>query len=279
MTDFSGILFALSIAAAIVLTIIFIVKHVKKQPTKKIKASIGICLMVAILMVIIGVATMPDSSTDTTASTNDPVSSDAQTVETESSGDDVDTSNVDSNADVSLSQRQVAGKAVDLGAGTFTTGKDVQSGLYDVTPVQGQGNFIVNDSSDKLKINKVLGTSQGIGVSKVRVEIAEGDKIQLQSINKAHFEPVTTPYITEAKSISLYSGVWKAGKDIAIGRYKAVPASGSGNFIVYDQSGMPKVNEVLGGDAGGVKEVTFDIEDGDIINIANLNQVNITPVN
>jgi Na+/proline symporter len=63
MTDFSGILFALSIAAAIVLTIIFIVKHVKKQPTKKIKASIGICLMVAILMVIIGVATMPDSST------------------------------------------------------------------------------------------------------------------------------------------------------------------------------------------------------------------------
>jgi hypothetical protein len=36
---------------------------------------------------------------------------------------------------------------------------------------------------------------------------------------------------------------------------------------------------VLGGDAGGVKEVTFDIEDGDIINIANLNQVNITPVN
>lgn len=276
ISDFSGIVFMLSIVAAIVLTIIFIVKHVKKQPAKKIKASIGICLAVAILMVIIGVATMPDSSTDTTASTNKPVSSDTQTAETESSNDDVDTSNVDSSADTSLSQRQVTGKAVDLGAGTFTGGKDVQSGLYDVTSVQGQGNFIVNSSSDNLKINEVLGISQGMGVSKVRVEIAEGDKIQLQSINKAHFEPVTTPYITEAKSMSLYSGIWKAGEDIAIGRYKAVPASGNGNFIIYDQSGMPKVNEVLGGDAGGVK---FDIEDGDIINIANLNQVNITLVN
>ena len=38
--------------------------------------------------------------------------------------------------------RQVKGAAVTLGAGTFTGGKDVQVGLYDVTPGAGQsGNF------------------------------------------------------------------------------------------------------------------------------------------
>lgn len=178
-----------------------------------------------------------------------------------------------------VEQRQIAGKAVDLGAGTFLGGKDVQAGLYDVTPVEGQGNFTINGNDGDLKINEILGTAEGMGVPKVRAKVADNDKIQLQGINKVHFEPVTSSFVTEVKPLSLYSGVWKTGEDIAVGRYKAAPASGSGNFIVYDKTGMPKVNEVLGGDAGGVKEVTFDVSKGDVINIANLSQVNITPAN
>ena len=215
-----------------------------------------------------------DKSTATTNTTNKDTSNTDSTKSTGSTNTDTSKSEP-----VEKSERVVTGKATDLGAGTFTGGKDIPVGLYDATPVDGQGNFTVNSSDGSLKINEILGAANGMGVSKVRVEVVEGDKIQLQSINKAHFEPVTTPFVTKAQQLSLYSGVWKAGEDIAVGRYKAVPVNGSGNFVVYDKSNMPKVNEILGGDAGGVKEVTFDIKDGEIINIASLNQVNITPVN
>lgn len=68
MTDFSGIVFALSIAAAIVLTIILIIRHAKKRSIKKLGISIGVCLVVAVLMVIVGVETIPDDS-DTVSNT------------------------------------------------------------------------------------------------------------------------------------------------------------------------------------------------------------------
>lgn len=175
-------------------------------------------------------------------------------------------------------QRQAQGKATDLGAGTFTVGKDIPEGLYDVTPADGEGNFIsTNAPSMDLDINEILGTSEGMGVSKVRVKLVKDQQIKLESINKTHFEPVTSQFITDHKALSLYSGRFIVGEDIGKGRYTATPASGAGNFIVTSKDGDGKSNEVLG--KNGVKQVTVDLADGDIINISSLNQVNFAPTN
>lgn len=220
-------------------------------------------------------STSSDSQKSSQSSTED-TSSSTDSADSESPADD--TSSDSTAVQPAAPQRQVTGKATDLSTGTFTGGTDITAGLYDVTPVEGQGNFTVTGSDGSLKANEILGSSQGMGVPKVRTDIAEGDKIQLQGISKAHFEPVTTPFVTEVKALTLYSGTWKAGEDIAPGRYKAVPVVGSGNFIVDDASGMPTVNEILGTQAGGVANVTFEIKDGDVINISNLTQVNVTPI-
>lgn len=177
-----------------------------------------------------------------------------------------------------VKQRQVEGKATDLGAGTFTVGKDIPEGLYDVTPADGQGNFTSsNESKMDLAINEILGVSDGMGVSKVRVKLVKDQQIKLESINKTHFEPVTAQFVTDHKAISLYSGRFVVGEDIGKGRYTATPASGGGNFIVTSKDGDGKSNEVLG--ENGVKQVTVDLSDGDIINISSLNQVNFAPAN
>lgn len=175
-------------------------------------------------------------------------------------------------------QRQAQGKATDLGAGTFTVGKDIPEGLYDVTPADGQGNFIItNAKSMDLNVNSILGAANGMGVSKVRVKLVGDEQIKLESINKTHFEPVATQLVTDHKALSLYSGRFIVGEDIGKGRYVATPASGTGNFIIYDKSGVPKTNEILGGN--GVKQVTVDLDNGDIITISALNQVDFATKN
>ena len=174
-----------------------------------------------------------------------------------------------------VKQRQVQGKAADLGAGTFTVGKDIQEGLYDATPADGSGNFIIQNASDStLAVNEILGSEENGGVSKVRVKLVKDEQIQLESINKTHFEPVTSAFVTEHKATSLCSGRWVVGEDIGSGRYIATPKNGSGNFIVY-KDGMPKANEILG--ENGVKQVTVNLDDGDVITIMALNQVDFQP--
>ncbi|OAA92986.1 zinc ribbon domain-containing protein [Clostridium coskatii] len=174
-----------------------------------------------------------------------------------------------------VKQRQVQGKATDLGAGTFTVGKDIEEGLYDATPVDGSGNFIIQNASEPtLTVNEVLGSADNMGVPKVRVKLVKDEQIQLESINKTHFEPVTAAFVTEYKATSLCSGRWVVGEDIGSGRYVVTPKSGAGNFIVY-KDGSPEVNEVLG--QGGVQQVTANLNEGDIITIMSLNQVDFQP--
>ena len=172
-------------------------------------------------------------------------------------------------------ERQVSGKSVDLGAGTFTGGKDVSEGLYDVTPVAGQGNFVIKSSKGELVINEILGSSMGLGVLKVRTKISNDDQVQIQGISKVHFEPVTSPFVKSVQTVNLYSGRWTVGEDIAQGRYKAQASSGSGNFII-SKNGFPVTNEIIG--ESGVKDVTVNLSDGEIMQITNLNQVTLTPV-
>ena len=171
--------------------------------------------------------------------------------------------------------RQVTGKAVTLGAGTFTGGTDVAAGLYDVTPGPGQsGNFIVQGTNT---YDEILGSNGGIGgVPKVRAQISAGDKIQIESLSQVTFTPVTTPYVTTHSLVTLYAGTWTVGQDIGPGRYVATPGAGqSGNFIV-DAEG---VDEILGGSAadGGVPNVTVSLSKGDVIDISSLSAVTMTP--
>lgn len=177
-----------------------------------------------------------------------------------------------------IKARQVIGTATNLGAGTFTVGTDIKAGLYDVTPTDGSGNLIITNKDKTLNTNEVLGNLDDIGVSKVRVKISDGDTIKLESINNTHFEPVTNPFVTTYQLTTLYAGRWIVGEDIAIGKYNVTTIKGSGNFIIYDSLGIPETNEILGGDYG-VSNVTVTLKEGDIINLASLNQVNFTPMN
>ena len=193
-----------------------------------------------------------------------------------SSGSDKSVSTSKSN-DTSKKTRKVTDESTDLTEqGTFTGGKDIPVGLYDATAADGTGNFTITRSDGNLDINEILGVEEGQGVEKTRVNIKEGDKIELQSINKAHFEPVTSSFVTSLQTTNIYAGDWVIGEDVYSGRYIVTPGSGSGNFVVYDATtGLPKTNEILG--TNGVKQVTVDLSDGDRISVSSLNQVTLTP--
>ncbi|MDI6617902.1 MAG: hypothetical protein QME45_04380 [Clostridiales bacterium] len=173
-------------------------------------------------------------------------------------------------------KRTVKGTATNLGAGTFTAGKDVQTGTYDVTATSGSGNFIIHSDDGTSIINEVLGSP---GVNKVRVVLPDSARIQISGINKVHFTPVTSDYVTDKQQVILYSRYWLVGQDIAPGRYKACNnKSSSSNLIVYDSSGMSKTNEIISNSSDiGVKEVTFDLENDDLITIGGSNGITFMP--
>jgi hypothetical protein len=177
-------------------------------------------------------------------------------------------------------QRQVKGTAATLGAGTFTVGKDVQQGIYDVTPGAGQsGNFIVTGSDGTATYNEVLGAPSDNDVSKVRTALVSGEQVQISGLSSVTFTPVTAPFVTAHATTTLYSGTFAVGQDIGSGRYIATPASGeSGNFMVDDSNGTNKTNEILGGDSstGGVPSVSVTLNAGDIITISGVDRVTLT---
>lgn len=173
--------------------------------------------------------------------------------------------------------RQTKGTAVTIGAGTFTGGKDVAEGLYDVTAGAGQsGNFQVSGTDS---YNEVLGTSDSLGVPKVRAQISSGDQITISSLTSVTFTPVSTPFSTAHATTNLYAGTFTVGQDIGAGRYTVTPGAGqSGNFQV---SGNDSYNEILGSDKsmGAVPSVTANLSDGDTITISSLSQVTFTSSN
>ncbi|KLU63999.1 hypothetical protein DEAC_c39930 [Desulfosporosinus acididurans] len=167
--------------------------------------------------------------------------------------------------------------AKSLGAGTFTIGQQITPGRYTVTTPSGSGNFVVSDQSGMPVVNEVLGDS---GVSKVVAALPDGGKIEISSLNKVDFNPYQPPSIGNSPTkTDLCAGSFIVGTDIPQGRYVAsVIGSGSGNFVIEDQSGMPKTNEILGGDMG-VKNVTVDLSNSDTIQISSLNDVQFVPSN
>ncbi|HVA07169.1 MAG TPA: hypothetical protein VNG12_10550 [Acidimicrobiales bacterium] len=162
-----------------------------------------------------------------------------------------------------------------LGAGAFTGGTDVAPGLYDVTTGPGQsGNFIVTGTDS---YNEVLDSSGSRGVTEIRVQISNGDQIQISGLSQVIFTPVSTPFVTTHSAATLYAGSWTVGQDLGPGRYLATAgAAQSGTFIITGEG----VNEVMSGNpgAGAVSSVTFSVENGDVIEITGLDQVRLMPL-
>ncbi len=136
----------------------------------------------------------------------------------------------------------------------------------------GQGNFNIYSTDGSLLTNEIGGDD--LGIDKYRIILTQGNKIKISSMS-VNMKPIKRSLISY-KETSIYSGYWICGQDITEGRYKAMAESGQGNFIIYDKSGAPKTNEILGGDLG-VKEVIIDLEQGDIINVAGLKSVKLVP--
>ena len=161
-----------------------------------------------------------------------------------------------------------------LGAGSFLGGTDVAPGLYDVTTGPDQsGAFIVNGTDS---YNEILDSSGTQGVPKIRIQISNGDQIQISGLSQVIFTPVSTPFVTSHSAVTLYAGTWTVGQDLGPGRYVATPGAGqSGNFIITSEG----INEVLGGDPSrrGVPSVTFNVQSGDAIEIIGLRQVTLAP--
>jgi hypothetical protein len=160
---------------------------------------------------------------------------------------------------------------VTLGSGTFSGGTDVAPGLYDVTTGQDQsGQFVVHGTDS---YNEVLGTP---GVPKIRVQIANGDQIEIWNLSQVSFTPVSTPFVTSHSAVTLYAGTWTVGQDLGPGRYVATPGSGQSGRLIITSEG---VNVVLGDDSnhGEVPSYTFSVQSGDVIDITGLAQVTLEP--
>ena len=64
---------------------------------------------------------------------------------------------------------------VQLPAGYFTVGADIQSGRYKIEPNGGNGNFFVNDGR---KANIILGTGDSFYLSEYIMNLSDGDVIE-----------------------------------------------------------------------------------------------------
>jgi hypothetical protein len=160
-------------------------------------------------------------------------------------------------------------KETTLNAGTFTVGTDIPSGRYVITG-DGMGNLFVYDDAGLPVVNEILDTSTDMGVSSVTTDLEDGQEIEISGMDAVTFKPAETKM-----SNKLSAGTWEVGLDIEPGRYDATTASGMGNFVIYNDMGLPSTNEILdaSGDMG-VKTITVTLKEGQRISISGLNEVN-----
>src|SRR5699024_8467860 len=162
-------------------------------------------------------------------------------------------------------------EATTLGAGTFTVGQDVAPGRYVLEPGAGQsGNVHAATAEDPLVINEILGDAAGLGVPSVTTTLIEGEELEISGLSEVTFTPAETELRT-----TLGTGDWVVGLDVAPGDYVVTPAEGGwGNFVVYDSSGFPDTNGLLGDAEGlGVPEGTIPVPAGEEIQISGISEV------
>lgn len=92
-------------------------------------------------------------------------------------------------------------------------------------------------------------------------------------------EPKDFKVVTDTpKEITLKSGIFKVGDTISAGRYVCELAGGTGNLII-DDNGTTIINEVLdSSEKTGVKTVTCDLTNGEVIRINDIEKIKFIPV-
>lgn len=75
-----------------------------------------------------------------------------------------------------------------LYAGYWIVGQDVTSGRYTASTNDKSGNFVIYGSDGSAKTNEILGTGE-YAVKQTVVDLADGDIIQISSLNNVKFTP------------------------------------------------------------------------------------------
>lgn len=105
---------------------------------------------------------------------------------------------------------------------------------------------------------------------------SSSEKIVSEESKNIKSSDTSTRDNSSAKLTKLSTGTFEVGNDILQGRYVCTGDS-TGNFIVYDKSGMPTVNEILGKEDMGVSNVTINLKEGQKIDIKSIKNVTFTP--
>jgi len=124
----------------------------------------------------------------------------------------------------------------------------------------------ITPGSDKQQV----ASSDGEEAEEVATEPSEAE--QPAESNETEEEPEQT-----AEPVTLGAGTFYVGEDVNPGRYVVSTESMVGNFVVYEESGMPTTNEMLGTQEMAVDELTVDLEEGQEIEIMGLDEVNFEP--
>ncbi|TKD70848.1 coiled-coil domain-containing protein [Pseudalkalibacillus hwajinpoensis] len=119
----------------------------------------------------------------------------------------------------------------------------------------------LNKLSDKVKEKKTRGSELD---DTIKAKEKELEKLEKTIIRKSE-EP-----------IELTAGQYIVGTDLPEGRYQVTNIGDGTNFFVYDSSGMPTVNTILGDGMVGTGDYVFFTNTGDMIET--LGRVKLMPV-
>ncbi|MDP4552582.1 hypothetical protein Q9251_17020 [Alkalihalobacillus macyae] len=119
----------------------------------------------------------------------------------------------------------------------------------------------LNKLSDKVKEKKAYVSELDDTIKAKEKEIEKLDKTIVQKSE----EPIV-----------LIAGQYLVGADVPEGRYQVTNTGDGTNFFVYDSSGMPIVNTILGDDMVGTGDYVFFTTTGDMIET--LGPVKLLPI-
>ena len=196
-----------------------------------------IIIALVIIIIILLIALLNSSSNNTVTSTTTSVQTQNNTPQ-----------NTNSNA-----PKVPQGSEVTLGTGHYTVGKQIKSGLYNIYILKGQGSIDItaadgeNILSPSISAHPNPNPQNQFSVNKIRIFLGTGDKISLQGVSEVKFKPTTLGNITTPKKVTLYTGAWVVGKDIAPGKY------------IIDNS-QSSITDVFAYHADGTEDFAFTLD-------------------
>lgn len=178
-------------------------------------------------------------------------------------------------------EKDPVGSPVDLGAGTFTSPRDIKPGIYDLTITgQGNGNITATNentqdrslsfSSDPWDNTTIEGKDDMHSVvDKMRIKVIDGTKLNINGVDKTHFEPVKDqPQLTDT--------IINAGRyeNFKPGRYTITALYGNGAVYIMNKNGSEQQQILSDGIAGtDPKSATVDIKKDDVIFNSGIRQI------